>query len=50
MNRALSSGQTVGERIRERRLALGLRQRDLASEGVTYSHIATSRPTDANPV
>jgi transcriptional regulator with XRE-family HTH domain len=40
MNRALSSGQTVGDRIRERRLALGLRQRDLADEGVTYSHIS----------
>jgi transcriptional regulator with XRE-family HTH domain len=31
---------TIGERIRERRLALGLSQRDLASEGVSYAYIS----------
>src|SRR6184192_3381473 len=41
---------TVGDRIRERRLALGLSQRELASEGVTYAYISrleadTRRPS-----
>ncbi len=31
---------TVGDRIRERRLALGLSQRELACEGVTYAYIS----------
>jgi transcriptional regulator with XRE-family HTH domain len=31
---------TVGERIRQRRVALGLSQRELASEGVTYAYIS----------
>jgi transcriptional regulator with XRE-family HTH domain len=31
---------TVGERIRQRRLELGLSQRELASEGVTYAYIS----------
>jgi transcriptional regulator with XRE-family HTH domain len=31
---------TVGERIRERRVALGLSQRDLACEGVSYPYIS----------
>lgn len=31
---------TVGERIRQRRLKLGLSQRELASEGVSYAYIS----------
>jgi transcriptional regulator with XRE-family HTH domain len=31
---------TVGQRIRERRLELGLSQRELASEGVTYAYVS----------
>jgi transcriptional regulator with XRE-family HTH domain len=31
---------TVGDRIRQRRLELGLSQRELASEGVTYAYIS----------
>jgi transcriptional regulator with XRE-family HTH domain len=31
---------TVGDRIRQRRLELGLSQRQLASEGVTYAYIS----------
>ena len=31
---------TVGDRIRERRLELGLSQRELACEGVTYAYIS----------
>jgi transcriptional regulator with XRE-family HTH domain len=31
---------TVGDRIRERRLALGLSQRELASDGVSYAYIS----------
>ena len=31
---------TVGDRIRQRRLALGLSQRELASEGVSYAYIS----------
>jgi ribosome-binding protein aMBF1 (putative translation factor) len=30
----------VGDRIRERRLALGLSQRDIAEPGVTYAYIS----------
>jgi len=31
---------TIGERIRQRRLELGLSQRELASKGVTYAYIS----------
>lgn len=31
---------TVGERIRERRLELGLSQRELATKGVSYAYIS----------
>jgi transcriptional regulator with XRE-family HTH domain len=31
---------TIGDRIRQRRLELGLSQRELASEGVTYAYIS----------
>src|SRR5438270_4933852 len=31
---------TVGQRIRQRRLELGLSQRELACEGVTYAYIS----------
>lgn len=31
---------TVGDRIRQRRLELGLSQRELASDGVTYAYIS----------
>lgn len=31
---------TIGDRIRERRLELGLSQRALASEGVSYAYIS----------
>lgn len=31
---------TVGERIRQRRLELGLSQRDISSEGVSYAYIS----------
>ena len=31
---------TVGERIRQRRVELGLSQRELASEGVSYAYIS----------
>jgi len=31
---------TIGERIRQRRLELGLSQRAIASEGVTYAYIS----------
>jgi transcriptional regulator with XRE-family HTH domain len=31
---------TIGERIRERRLQLGLSQRELACEGVSYAYIS----------
>jgi transcriptional regulator with XRE-family HTH domain len=41
---------TIGERIRQRRVELGLSQRELASEGVTYAYISrleadTRRPS-----
>jgi transcriptional regulator with XRE-family HTH domain len=40
----------VGERIRQRRVELGLSQRELASEGVSYAYVSrleadTRRPT-----
>ena len=31
---------SIGERIRQRRLELGLSQRELASEGVSYAYIS----------
>ena len=31
---------TIGDRIRQRRLELGLSQRELASEGVSYAYIS----------
>ena len=34
------SMSTVGERIRQRRLELGLSQRDLAEPGVSYAYIS----------
>src|SRR5207244_4425333 len=42
MNRATvgRSMSTVGKRIRQRRLELGLSQRQLASEGVSYAYIS----------
>ena len=40
---------TVGERIHERRLALGLSQRDLASEGVTYAYISRLEANTRQP-
>lgn len=40
---------TVGERIRERRLALGLSQRDLASEGVSYAYISRLEANTRRP-
>ena len=40
---------SVGERIRERRLALGLSQRDLASEGVSYAYISRIEANTRRP-
>ena len=40
---------SVGERIRERRLALGLSQRDLASEGVSYAYISRLEANTRRP-
>ena len=40
---------TVGERIRERRLALGLSQRELACEGVTYAYISRLEANTRQP-
>jgi transcriptional regulator with XRE-family HTH domain len=40
---------TVGERIRQRRLALGLSQRELASEGVTYAYISRLEANTRQP-
>jgi transcriptional regulator with XRE-family HTH domain len=36
----LARQMTVGERIRQRRLELGLSQRELASEGVSYAYVS----------
>ena len=51
MNSDIFSRQmtTVGERIRQRRLALGLSQRDLASEGVTYAYISRLEANTRQP-
>ena len=40
---------SVGERIRERRLALGLSQRALAGEGVSYAYISRLEANDRRP-
>jgi transcriptional regulator with XRE-family HTH domain len=40
---------TVGDRIRERRLALGLSQRELACEGVTYAYISRLEANTRRP-
>lgn len=40
---------TVGERIRQRRLALGLSQRQLASDGVTYAYISRLEANTRQP-
>jgi transcriptional regulator with XRE-family HTH domain len=40
---------TIGERIRERRLALGLSQRELASEGVSYAYISRLEANTRRP-
>jgi len=40
---------TVGERIRQRRLALGLSQRELASEGVSYAYISRLEANTRQP-
>jgi transcriptional regulator with XRE-family HTH domain len=44
----------IGKRIRERRLALGLSQRDLTEPGVTYAYISrieagTRQPSEKAP-
>ncbi len=40
---------SVGERIRERRLALGLSQRSLAGDGVSYAYISRLEANDRRP-
>jgi transcriptional regulator with XRE-family HTH domain len=40
---------TVGERIRQRRLELGLSQRELASEGVTYAYVSRLEANTRTP-
>lgn len=40
---------TVGDRIRQRRLELGLSQRELASEGVTYAYISRLEASARTP-
>jgi transcriptional regulator with XRE-family HTH domain len=40
---------TVGDRIRERRLALGLSQRELACEGVTYAYMSRLEANTRQP-
>jgi transcriptional regulator with XRE-family HTH domain len=39
----------IGDRIRERRSALGLSQRDIASPGVTYAYISRIEAGTRNP-
>jgi len=39
----------LGERIRERRLELGLSQRELASDGVSYAYISRIEAGTRNP-
>jgi transcriptional regulator with XRE-family HTH domain len=40
---------TVGDRIRQRRLELGLSQHELASEGVTYAYISRLEANTRTP-
>jgi len=40
---------TIGDRIRQRRLALGLSQRELASEGVSYAYISRIEANTRRP-
>ena len=40
---------TVGDRIRERRLELGLSQRELACDGVTYAYISRLEANGRRP-
>ena len=40
---------TVGERIRQRRLELGLSQRELSSEGVTYAYVSRLEANTRTP-
>jgi transcriptional regulator with XRE-family HTH domain len=40
---------TVGERIRERRVALGLSLRDLACEGVSYAYVRRLEANERQP-
>ena len=40
---------TVGERIRQRRLELGLSQRELVSEGVSYAHVSRLEANERQP-
>jgi len=40
---------TVGERIHQRRLALGLSQRELASKGVSYAYISRLEANTRQP-
>ena len=40
---------TVGERIRERRLELGLSQRELATDGVSYAYISRIEANERRP-
>jgi transcriptional regulator with XRE-family HTH domain len=39
----------LGERVRERRLELGLSQRELASKGVSYAYISRIEAGTRNP-
>jgi transcriptional regulator with XRE-family HTH domain len=51
MNRDRFAAQmgTVGERIRQRRLELGLSQRDLAEPGVSYAYISRIEADSRSP-
>lgn len=40
---------TIGERIRQRRQELGLSQRELASEGVSYAYISRLEANERQP-
>jgi transcriptional regulator with XRE-family HTH domain len=40
---------TVGERIRQRRIALGLSQRQIASEGVSHAYISRIEANTRQP-
>jgi transcriptional regulator with XRE-family HTH domain len=41
--------QTIGDRIKQRRLELGLSQRELACEGVTYAYISRLEANTRTP-